>query len=161
MNHRDTRMASATAVTVLVAGLLLEPAVAGRTQAVEPTSCEEGPRPSETIFDTQGVEFGPWFRRLVNQVSRHRHVPAEHSTTVGCAVVSFRVHHDGTISDVVLKNPSLTPALSEASRQALVDASPVEPLPQRYPDEFISVTSTFYYNMSPRRDSPEVAVPKP
>lgn len=157
MIDRTRRVVAATLVSAIALG---DPPRAQEHVPEQDVPCETGPRPGASM-DTKGVEFGPWIRRFMSRVRRQLDVHPDYSSTIGCAVLAFKVHRDGTISDVIVKNPSSTPTLSETSRRALVAASPVEPLPSGFSDEFVSITSTFYYNMSPTQAEPQPARPTP
>ena len=63
--------------------------------------------------------------------------------------MSFNVHRDGTITDIVVVGPSKVEVLDTSSLNAIAESSPVQPLPAEYPDEKAPITITFYYNETP------------
>jgi len=100
--------------------------------------------------DEKGVEFAPWWvRRFLSQVRKNWIVPTATTSLKGHVSVSFNVHKDGTITDVVVVGPSQFYALNTSSLNAIAASSPVEPLPAEYPDEMAPITITFYYNEAP------------
>jgi TonB family protein len=131
----------------VVAALLLATSLLGAGQAPPPT-CETNPdKPKSTVsFDSKGVDFAPWIRRLVRRIRPNWHVPAQAATVKGCVVVSFRVLKDGSVVDVIDVSPSATLAFTDAAHDAIVKSAPVEPLPAAYPEDSAVMTVTFYYN---------------
>jgi len=107
-------------------------------------------RPGATIqFDTRGVEFGPWLRRFVAQVRRNWFVPQAAMVMSGHVVLQFNIHRDGSITDVVVVQPSSIDAFNNAAYGAIVSSNPTAPLPPEYPDDKALFTVTFYYNEEP------------
>lgn len=100
-------------------------------------------------FDAIGVEFGPWVRRFLAQVRRNWFVPSAATSLRGHVSVSFNVHKDGTITDIVVVGPSNVETFNTSSLNAIAESSPVQPLPAEYPDEKAPITITFYYNETP------------
>ena len=107
-------------------------------------------RPGATIqFDTKGVEFGPWLRRFVAQVRRNWFVPQAAMVMSGHVVLQFNIHRDGTITDLVVVQPSTIEAFNNAAYGAIVTSNPTAPLPPEYPSDQALFTVTFYYNEDP------------
>jgi len=100
-------------------------------------------------FDMKGDVSGWWVRRFLSQVRKNWIVPTATTSLKGHVSVSFNVHKDGTITDVVVVGPSQFDALNTSSLNAIAASSPVQPLPAEYPDEKAFITITFYYNESP------------
>jgi TonB family protein len=100
-------------------------------------------------FDTKGVEFGPWLRRFVGRVRRAWFIPMAAYTMRGHVVIQFNIHRNGTITDVAIVQPSSIDSFNVAAFNAIVGASPVDPLPPEYPSEQAFFTVTFYYNEQP------------
>jgi TonB family protein len=100
-------------------------------------------------FDTKGVEFGPWLRRFVGRVRRAWFIPMAAYSMRGHVVIQFNIHRDGTITDVNVVKPSNVESFTIAAYNAILGASPVDPLPPEYPSEQAFFTVTFYYNEQP------------
>jgi TonB family protein len=100
-------------------------------------------------FDTKGVEFGPWLRRFVARVRRAWFIPMSAYTMRGHVVIQFNIHRDGNITDVAVVQPSSIESFNVAAYNAIIGASPVDPLPPEYPSEVAFFTVTFYYNEQP------------
>jgi TonB family protein len=107
-------------------------------------------RPGATIqFDTKGVEFGPWLRRFVAQVRRNWFIPQAAMVLSGHVVLQFNIHRDGSITDLVIVQPSSIEAFNNAAYGAIVTSNPTAPLPPEYPSDKALFTVTFYYNEEP------------
>jgi TonB family protein len=107
-------------------------------------------RPGATIqFDTKGVEFGPWLRRFVAQVRRNWFIPQAAMVMSGHVVLQFNIHRDGSITDLVILQPSSIEAFNNAAYGAIVTSNPTAPLPPEYPSDRALFTVTFYYNEEP------------
>lgn len=106
--------------------------------------------PGATIqFDTQGVEFGPWLRRFVAQVRRNWFIPQAAMVMSGHVVLQFNIHRDGSITDIVIVQPSVIEAFTRAAYGAIYASNPTAPLPPEYPLDRALFTVTFYYNEQP------------
>ena len=106
-------------------------------------------------FDTKGVEFGPWLRRFVAQVRRNWIAELYASPEAMAAdgkkqaqvVATFSVHKDGSLTDVSIKEPSDVAVFNESTLRALLKSSPTLRLPPDYPDQSVSFTVTFSFNL--------------
>lgn len=100
-------------------------------------------------FDTKGVEFGPWLRRFVAQIRRNWFVPYAAMSLRGHVVLSFKVHKDGTITDLQVMKPSAIDAFTKSAFNAIKSSNPTVPLPLEFPDENAPFIVTFYFNEAP------------
>lgn len=106
-----------------------------------------GAEPGAAIqFDTKGVEFGPWLRRFVAQIKRNWFIPYAAMSMKGHVVITFNVHKDGAISDLMIVGPCPIEAFNNAAYGAMVGSNPTQPLPPEYPSDKAFFTVTFYYN---------------
>lgn len=103
-------------------------------------------------FDTKGVEFGPWIRRFIAQVKRNWLIPYAAMSMRGHSVLTFYVHKDGRITELMLAAPSDVGAFNNAAYNALAWSNPTQPLPPEYPDDRAFFTVTFYYNEQPPQE---------
>jgi TonB family protein len=107
-------------------------------------------RPGAAIqFDTRGVEFGPWLRRFVAQIRRNWFIPQAAMVMSGHVVLQFNIHKDGSITDIVIVQPSAIDAFTRAAYGAIYSSNPTAPLPPEYPVDKALFTVTFYYNEQP------------
>ena len=100
-------------------------------------------------FDTKGVDFGPWLRRFVAQIRRNWFVPYAAMSLRGHVVLSFKVHRDGSITDLQVMQPSAIDAFTKSSFNAIKLTNPTVPLPLEFPDENAPFIVTFYFNETP------------
>ena len=100
-------------------------------------------------FDTKGVEFGPWIRRFVAQVYRNWFVPYAAMSMSGHVVLTFNVHRDGSLTDLIVQRRSSVDAFTNSAFNALRQSNPTVPLPEEYPDDQAFFTVTFYFNERP------------
>lgn len=100
-------------------------------------------------FDTKGVDFGPWLRRFVAQIRRNWFVPYAAMSLRGHVVLSFKVHRDGSISDLQIMKPSEVDAFTKSAFNAIKLTNPTVPLPLEFPDENAPFIVTFYFNETP------------
>jgi hypothetical protein len=144
----------------LVVIVLVSPCLAGcasTTRRSPPDSVNGAPvehdkssaSPVGLVFDTAGVDFGPWIHRFMAQIKKNWYIPYSAVSLKAHVVASFNVQKDGRITDLVLKTPCGIPVLDEATLHAVSLSSPTKPLPAEYPRGFAVFTVTFYYNESP------------
>jgi len=100
-------------------------------------------------FDTKGVEFGPWVRRFIAQIKRNWDVPLAAMAFSGHVVLTFNVHKNGAITDLMVVAPCQVDAFNNSSYGALAASNPTYPLPPEYPSDRAFFTVTFYYNEAP------------
>ena len=100
-------------------------------------------------FDTKGVDFGPWLRRFVAQIRRNWFVPYAAMSLRGHVVLSFKVHRDGSITDLQIMQPSAIDAFTKSAFNAIKLSNPTVPLPLEFPDENAPFIVTFYFNETP------------
>lgn len=100
-------------------------------------------------FDTKGVEFGPWLRRFIAQIRRNWFVPYAAMSMRGHVVITFNVHKDGRITDLMVLRPASVESFNNSAFNALASSNPTHPLPPEYPDDKAFFTVTFYFNETP------------
>jgi outer membrane biosynthesis protein TonB len=100
-------------------------------------------------FDTKGVDFGPWLRRFIAQIRRNWFVPYAAMSLRGHVVLSFKVHRDGSITDLQVNQPSTIDAFTKSSYNAIKLSNPTVALPLEFPDENAPFIVTFYFNEAP------------
>jgi TonB family protein len=100
-------------------------------------------------FDSKGVDFGSWLRRFRAQVYRNWLIPYAAMALHGHTVIRFTIHKDGSITDLIVLQPSEIDAFTKAAFNAIKTSNPTVPLPQDYPDDRMVMTVIFYYNETP------------
>jgi TonB family protein len=127
----------------------LDPSLEPKWDTPPSVGTGEGQFGEAISFDTRGVEFGPWVRRFLSQARRNWVIPYAAMSQKGRVSVSFSVHKDGAITEVVVTGPCAVEAFNEASYKAIATSNPTAPLPSEYPQEKATVTVVFYYNETP------------
>jgi TonB family protein len=100
-------------------------------------------------FDSKGVDFGSWLRRFKAQVYRNWLIPYAAMALHGHTVLRFTIHKDGSITDLIVLQPSSVDAFTKAAFNAIKASNPTVALPPEYPDESMVMTVIFYYNEMP------------
>jgi outer membrane biosynthesis protein TonB len=100
-------------------------------------------------FDAKGVDFGSWLRRFRAQVYSNWNVPFASIALHGHTVLRFTIHKDGTITDLIILQPSSVNSFTTSSFNAIKSSNPTVPLPSEYPDDKMVMTCTFYINENP------------
>jgi TonB family protein len=100
-------------------------------------------------FDTKGVDFGPWLKRFRTQVYKNWMIPYAAMSLHGHTTLRFTIRRDGTITDLVILQPSTVDAFTKSAFNALKAPDSGVPLPAEYPDDRMVMTVIFYYNETP------------
>ena len=104
---------------------------------------------SDIQFDTKGVDFGSWIRRFRALIYRHWHLPYAIWSMSGHVVLTFNIHRDGTMTDLMVLEPSRVDGFTNSAHNALLQSNPTPPLPREYPDDTVFFTVIFYFNERP------------
>ena len=99
-------------------------------------------------FDTEWYDWGPYAAEMLRRIKYHWDIPEVAQMGVpGVVRIHFYIERDGRVSGVEILKQSGHPPMDFAARDAILNASPLPPLP----DDLIGVahegvTITFYYN---------------
>jgi TonB family protein len=101
-------------------------------------------------FDTQWYDWGPYAKRMLAKIRRYWRIPEIAMLGVsGVVQIRYYIERDGSVSGLQITSESGKPPMDFAARDAIVYASPFEPLPSDLTGvDREGVTITFYYNMS-------------
>jgi TonB family protein len=97
-------------------------------------------------FDAMGVDFGPWLRALLPQITRNWKSQTAAIQDKGHVELGLEVHRDGTIIEFRVKKRSTSPSIDQAALKALTLSSPTPPLPPEFPKETCPFQITLYCN---------------
>jgi len=105
----------------------------------------------DILSDTQGVDFGPYMKRLRIRVQDHwdpliPEIARPPMMKKGVVVIEFAIMKDGTIKAMRLVGSSGDVALDRAAWGALTSADPLPKLPVEFADDFLLIRAAFYYN---------------
>ncbi len=102
-------------------------------------------------FDSQGVDFRSWLQKLIARLKKGWFIPFEVSQWRGKVAATFYVHRSGEIDEVTITESSPFDSLNTSSRNAILNANPVEPLPKEYRGDRCFFTVRFFYNETPSK----------
>lgn len=94
-----------------------------------------------TGLDTS-FPFTPYIERMITLVGRRWYRPDINGDLL--VTLNFSIQRDGTISDVKIENPSGSDLFDRAAYRALIETSPLPPLPFGYSGSFLGVHLSFH-----------------
>ena len=100
-------------------------------------------------FDTEWYDWGPYAAEMLRRIRYHWEIPEVAQLGVPGAVrIHFFIERDGRVTGLEILRESGHPPMDFSARDAILDASPLPPLPDDLGGVFHEgVTITFYYNM--------------
>ena len=103
---------------------------------------------TDILSDTQGVDFGPYVKRMVHKVSDnwHKLVPATSESMKGKLAIEFAIRKDGKVAEMCLVTTSGDVALDRAAWRGIVASNPFPALPNDFTGQYLAVRFRFYYN---------------
>jgi TonB family protein len=106
----------------------------------------------EMLSDTKEVDFNPYLRELYVSVKKYWYMVMPRSVLLGeqgMNGVEFHVLQDGSVPKDSLKLVLVSgkTSLDDASLHAVRKAAPFSHLPEKFPQPFIELRFTFYYNL--------------
>jgi TonB family protein len=156
----------ASSATVLAAPATSEPQRAvpllKGLSPLSPPAPGEGVMPDRTggqadlgplSFDTQWYDWGPYAAEMLRRIRYHWNIPEIARIGVqGVTRIHFYIGKDGTVSGLQIMRESDHPPMDFAARDAIMNASPLPPLPADLGHDREGVSITFYYNIKPPED---------
>ena len=113
-------------------------------EETSPEAAESAPETGDIAFDTDNFPFAHYISRMRRKIAAHWRVPAGSQGELLC-VVYFRVMRDGTVMATAIEESSGLFMFDQAAQRAIVQASPMPPLPQEYRDEYLGVHFSFAF----------------
>ena len=113
----------------------------------EDTSDQPAPAPEtgEMAFDADDFPFAHYISRMRRKIAANWRVPEGSQGSERFCVIYFRVHRDGSISDSAIEQSSGLFIFDQAAQRAVVQSSPMPPLPTEYRDDYLGVHFSFSY----------------
>jgi len=104
-------------------------------------------------FDTDWYEWGPYAAEMLSRIRYHWQIPEIAQVGVpGVVRIRFFIERDGRVTGLEILKESGHPPMDFAARDAILNASPLPPLPDDLVGvEHEGVTIAFYYNTPLRR----------
>ncbi len=99
-------------------------------------------------FDTEWYDWGPYAAEMLRRIRYHWEIPEIAQLGVpGVVRIHFFIERDGRVTGLEVLRESGRPPMDFAARDAILNASPLPPLPDDLGGVFHEgVTITFYYN---------------
>ncbi len=105
------------------------------------------PKGGTLSLDTASFPF-TYYLRAVEQKISGAWDPVVHSIPVGetkQVVIAFRIMRDGTIEKPVIEKSSGLSFFDQSALRAVIQAAPLPPLPEAFPDETLGIHFGFHY----------------
>jgi TonB family protein len=119
-----------------------------KTTPKETPADEQETAPAETgeiAFDTDDFPFAHYISRMRRKIAARWRVPEGSQGEDRFCVVYFRVLRNGTVEGTMIEQSSGLFIFDQAAQRAVVQASPMPPLPQEYHDDYLGVHFSFSY----------------
>jgi TonB family protein len=102
----------------------------------------------DILSDTQGVDFGPYLQRIVQDVRENWYhlIPESAEMKKGKLAIEFAITKDGRVADMRLVAPSGDVALDRPAWGSITASNPFPPLPREFNGPYLALRFRFYYN---------------
>jgi TonB family protein len=107
--------------------------------------------PLDVLTDTQGVDFGPYLKRVVDNVRRNWYdlIPESARAPLmkkGKVSIEFAIMKDGRVAGMQIVGPSGDVALDRAAYGGITSSNPFPPLPDEFNGQYLALRFHFFYN---------------
>ena len=106
---------------------------------------EPEPETGEMAFDTDDFPFAHYISRMRRKIAAYWRVPEGSQGEDRFCVIYFRVHRNGSVSNTMIEQSSGLFIFDQAAQRAVVQSSPMPPLPNDYRDDYLGVHFSFSY----------------
>jgi len=108
----------------------------------------------DILSDTQGVDFGPYLQRILQDVKEnwYRLIPESAEMKKGKLTIEFAITKNGQVADMKVVTSSGDVALDRPAWGAITGSNPFPPLPSEFNGQFLALRFRFYYNLNPQVD---------
>lgn len=113
-------------------------------------------------FNIKKHDVAPYVIKMKKRIEEHWAPPVVftyYGLTSGETVVQFKIMPDGSVEDVNVIKEKGDESLKKSSLQAIMDASPFEPIPPKIlegeKDKYLGITFTFYYIIDKNEEDPD------
>src|SRR5215469_357167 len=102
----------------------------------------------DILSDTQGVDFGPYLQRIVQEVREnwYRLIPESAEMKKGKLAIEFAITPDGKVADMRLVASSGDVALDRPAWGSITNSNPFPALPSEFKGPYLALRFRFYYN---------------
>jgi len=102
----------------------------------------------DILSDTQGVDFGPYLQRILQDVRENWYhlIPESAEMKKGKLGIEFAITKNGQVADMRLVASSGDVALDSPAWGAITASNPFPPLPSEFTGPYLALRFRFYYN---------------
>ncbi|HVN19488.1 MAG TPA: TonB family protein [Dongiaceae bacterium] len=102
----------------------------------------------DVLSDTQGVDFGPYLQRILQNVRENWYhlIPESAEMKKGKLAIEFAITKEGQVADMRLVASSGDIALDRPAWGAITASNPFPPLPHEFTGPYLALRFRFYYN---------------
>ena len=102
----------------------------------------------DILSDTQGVDFGPYLQRILQDVRENWYhlIPESAEMKKGKLAIEFAITRDGKVADMRLIATSGDVALDRPAWGSITASNPFPPLPGEFTGPYLALRFRFYYN---------------
>ena len=102
----------------------------------------------DILSDTQGVDFGPYIQRIVQDVRENWYhlIPVSAEMKKGKLAIEFAITKDGQVAGMKLVTSSGDVYLDRPAWGAITASNPFPPLPNEFQGQYLALRFRFYYN---------------
>jgi TonB family protein len=102
----------------------------------------------DILSDTQGVDFGPYLQRILQDVRENWYhlIPESAEMKKGKLQIEFAITKDGKVADMRLVAGSGDVALDRPAWGSITASNPFPPLPSNFTGPYLALRFRFYYN---------------
>jgi len=118
---------------------------------------------AEVLTDTQGVDFGPYMKRVVEIVKHNWYtlMPPQVYPPIlkqGKVSLEFSLLKDGKVNGMKVQTSSDEVALDRAAWESITVSSPFPPLPKEFIGQNVGLRFYYYYNLQPTEKLTDIIV---
>jgi TonB family protein len=102
----------------------------------------------DILSDTQGVDFGPYIQRIIQDVRENWYhlIPPSAELKKGKLAIEFAITKEGQVAGMKLVATSGDTALDRAAWGGITASDPFPPLPTEFGGQYLALRFRFYYN---------------
>jgi TonB family protein len=102
----------------------------------------------EVLSDTKGVDFGPYLKRVLEQVRENWYhlIPESAEMKKGKLAIEFKIAKEGNVAEMRLVASSGCTALDRPAWGSIAGSNPFPPLPSEFTGPYLALRLRFSYN---------------
>lgn len=117
----------------------------GSSEPATPGPPGDQPAMGSVSIDGGNFPFSSYISRMRQKIATTWEVPPGTEGLERSAVVYFRIHRDGSVSNVTVEKESGLQLFDRSCQRGVIEAAPMPPLPREYNEESVAVHFTFVY----------------